>query len=76
MQRGSCRSYHEIESVDNMTLIAHISDLHISKSDFNEKILMQAISEINELQPDMIILTGDITNNGYYKEFEKATAKK
>ena len=47
-----------------MTVIAHISDLHISKADFDEDIFMQAVSEINHLQPDMIILTGDITGNG------------
>ena len=55
-----------------MTVIAHISDLHISKSEFDEEVFMQAISEINHLQPDMIVLTGDLTNNGYYVEFEQA----
>ena len=33
---------------------------------------MDAITEINNLGPDMIILTGDITNNGYLVEFEQA----
>lgn len=56
-----------------MTLIAHISDLHVSNSDFDEDIFMQAVTEINQLNPDMIILTGDITENGYYKEFKQAT---
>lgn len=56
-----------------MTLIAHISDLHISRADFDEEIFMQAVTEINQLQPDMIILTGDITNTGYYNEYEQAT---
>ena len=28
-----------------MTLIAHISDLHVSASDFDEKIFMDAVSE-------------------------------
>ncbi|MEE0934343.1 MAG: metallophosphoesterase family protein [Methanobrevibacter sp.] len=56
-----------------MTVIAHISDLHISRADFDEEVFMQAVAEINHLQPDMIILTGDLTNNGYYKEFEQAT---
>ena len=73
MQRGSCRSHHEIESIDNMTLIAHISDLHISDSTFDEEMFLKAVSEINNLQPDMIILTGDLTEHGYYVEFEKAT---
>lgn len=56
-----------------MTLIAHISDLHICETDFDEDIFMQAVAEINHLQPDMIILTGDITNGGYYTEFQQAT---
>ena len=56
-----------------MAIIAHISDLHVSKADFNEEMFLQAVSEINALQPDMIILTGDLTNNGYYTEFEQAT---
>ena len=55
-----------------MTLIAHISDLHISNSTFDEEIFIKAVTEINNLQPDMIILTGDLTENGYYTEFEQA----
>lgn len=55
-----------------MTVIAHISDLHISDIAFDEEIFMKAVSEINNLQPDMIVLTGDITNNGYYREFKQA----
>ena len=55
-----------------MTVIAHISDLHVSTADFNEDIFMQAATEINRLQPDMIILTGDLTDHGYYNEFEQA----
>ncbi len=56
-----------------MTLIAHISDLHVCNSEFDEEMFMRAVTEINQLQPDMVILTGDITNNGYYVEFEQAT---
>jgi putative phosphoesterase len=56
-----------------MTLIAHISDLHISNSTFDEELFMNAVTEINNLNPDMIILTGDITNGGYYTEFQQAT---
>ena len=56
-----------------MTFIAHISDLHVSVSDFNEEVFMEAVAEINHLQPDMIILTGDLTEHGYYNEFQQAT---
>ena len=56
-----------------MTLIVHISDLHISSSTFDEELFMNAVTEINNLDPDMIILTGDITESGYYVEYEQAT---
>lgn len=56
-----------------MSLIVHISDLHFSKSDFNKDKFQEAVNEINALNPDFIILTGDLTDNGYYREFEKVT---
>jgi len=56
-----------------MTLIVHISDLHVSNSTFDEEVFMNAVTEINNLNPDMIILTGDITESGYYVEFQQAT---
>ena len=49
-----------------MTIIAHISDSHIGDNDFNEKSFLNVVDEINDLKPDMILLTGDITNKGYY----------
>ena len=55
-----------------MTVIVHISDLHISDDAFEEEVFLQAVNEINKLHPDMIILTGDITNNGYYKQYVRA----
>ncbi|MCC7553402.1 MAG: metallophosphoesterase [Methanobacteriaceae archaeon] len=55
-----------------MTVIAHISDLHISKTEFNEQVFLKAVREINSLNPDMILVTGDITNQGYYKEYIQA----
>lgn len=55
-----------------MLVIVHISDLHVSESDFKEDIFLEAVNEINALNPDLIILTGDITNKGYYKQFVKA----
>lgn len=55
-----------------MTIIAHISDLHISDTAFDEEVFMEAVAEINNLNPDMIILTGDLTNDGYYREFQQA----
>lgn len=56
-----------------MPLIVHISDLHISELGFEEDVFIKAVIEINAINPDMIILTGDLTNNGYYSEFIQAT---
>ena len=56
-----------------MVLIAQISDIHVSNSDFNKDMFLKAVDEINTLNPDMIILTGDLTEHGYYSEFAEAT---
>lgn len=55
-----------------MAFIAHISDLHVGSLSFHEELLNKAVNEINDLQPDVTIVTGDITENGYYMEFERA----
>jgi len=50
-------------------LIAHISDLHIGSSYFVPNLLQRTIVEINELQPDAVIITGDLTDEGYPQQF-------
>lgn len=55
-----------------MVFIAHISDLHVGSINFKEDLLIKALYDINDMHPDVTIVTGDITENGYYPEFEKA----
>ncbi len=55
-----------------MTRIVHISDLHIGFAQFREDILLNAINEINKLEPEAIVISGDITDHGYYREYVKA----
>jgi 3',5'-cyclic AMP phosphodiesterase CpdA len=55
-----------------MPFIAQISDLHIGSFNFREELLVNAIDELNSMDPDVTIITGDITENGYYLEFQKA----
>ncbi|HMK54093.1 MAG TPA: metallophosphoesterase [Methanobacteriaceae archaeon] len=55
-----------------MAYLAHISDLHVGSVDFREELIIQAVDDINSSQPDATIVTGDITENGYYQEFERA----
>lgn len=52
-----------------MVLIAHISDLHVGAENFKEDILLEAIRQINDMKPDVVVATGDLTDNGYYLEF-------
>lgn len=51
-------------------LIVQISDIHVG-SQFNEEKFEQVIEEVNELKPDAVIVTGDLTNEGLSKEYEK-----
>ncbi len=52
-----------------MVLLAHISDLHVGSINFDEDILLEAIEEVNGLNLEAIIITGDLTQNGYYHEY-------
>jgi 3',5'-cyclic AMP phosphodiesterase CpdA len=52
--------------------IAHISDLHCGGPYFVPNLLERAISEINELNPDVVICTGDLTTFGFKPEYAQA----
>src|SRR5213594_1915986 len=52
--------------------IAHISDLHCGGPHFVPNLMERAISEINELAPDLIVCTGDLTTAGYKPEYVQA----
>ena len=54
-----------------MPFIAQISDLHVGSFNFKEELLVNAIDELNNIHPDVTIITGDITENGYYLEFQE-----
>jgi len=54
-----------------MMKIAHISDLHYSKSwMFLHDMLDRCIAMVNEENPDVVIVTGDVTDYGLRDEFE------
>ncbi len=55
-----------------MAFIVHLSDMHVGAINFKDEFLLSAIKKSNELDPDLVIVTGDITENGYYLEFEHA----
>jgi Icc protein len=54
--------------------IAHISDPHVGSPYFVPNLMNRVIVELNELEPDVVIVTGDFTNFGYRQEFKTAAA--
>ena len=57
-----------------MVTIAHISDPHVGSPYFVPNLMNRVIVELNELQPDAVVCTGDFTNFGYRQEFKNAAA--
>ena len=51
-------------------LIVQLSDIHVG-SQFQEDVFETVISEVNGLNPDAILISGDLTNEGLIKEYEK-----
>jgi 3',5'-cyclic-AMP phosphodiesterase len=54
--------------------IAHISDPHIGSPYFVPNLMNRVIAELNELEPDVVVVTGDFTTFGYRQEFKTAAA--
>ena len=52
--------------------IAHLSDLHCGGQYFVPGLLERAISEINDLNPDIVVCSGDLTTFGFKHEYEEA----
>lgn len=49
-----------MKAADRRRVIAHISDLHCGHPHFVPEMLDQAIDEINELEPDVVVVSGDL----------------
>ena len=51
-------------------IIVQISDLHVGSQFLPEKFEI-LVDEVNQIQPDVIVVTGDLTNEGLVKEYVK-----
>ncbi|MCH8975097.1 MAG: metallophosphoesterase [Thaumarchaeota archaeon] len=51
-------------------LLVQISDIHVG-SQFQPKVFDQVVNEVNNLKPDVIVITGDLTNEGLIKEYKE-----
>jgi 3',5'-cyclic AMP phosphodiesterase CpdA len=56
-------------------LIAQISDIHVGGSRYRQELLRSAITEINEAAPDVVVVAGDITDDGYPDQYPEASAE-
>jgi 3',5'-cyclic AMP phosphodiesterase CpdA len=50
-------------------LIAQLSDIHIGGARHDEALLELAIGEINEVRPDLVVVAGDVTDEGYPDQY-------
>jgi 3',5'-cyclic-AMP phosphodiesterase len=55
-----------------MLTIAHISDPHVGSPHFVPNLLNRVLLELNQLSPDAVLCTGDLTNEGFAQEFKAA----
>jgi 3',5'-cyclic-AMP phosphodiesterase len=53
-----------------VTTIAHISDPHVGSPYFVPNLMNRVIKELNELTPDVIVVSGDLTSEGFRPEYK------
>jgi 3',5'-cyclic-AMP phosphodiesterase len=54
-------------------LIAQLSDIHIGGARYREDLLRVAIEEVNQSEPDLVVLAGDLTDEGYPDQYALAS---
>jgi 3',5'-cyclic-AMP phosphodiesterase len=57
-----------------MTVLAHLSDLHLDGSQLRLQRLLSAVSETATVGADAIVVTGDLTDRGSTVAYEQFTA--
>jgi 3',5'-cyclic AMP phosphodiesterase CpdA len=54
--------------------IAHISDPHVGSPFFVPNLMNRVIAELNEMRPDVVVVSGDLTADGYRQEYKNWVA--
>jgi 3',5'-cyclic AMP phosphodiesterase CpdA len=55
--------------------IAQLSDVHVGASRYREDLLHTAIEEINAAEPDLVVVAGDLTDDGYPDQYPVVKAE-
>lgn len=58
--------------LDDPLRIAQISDIHCGESSFDEDLIDSALRRIDEMDPDLVVVAGDLTAAGYQWEYDEA----
>src|ERR671936_3023879 len=53
-------------------LIAQLSDVHVGGGRYRSDLLRQAIAEVNAAAPDLVVVAGDLTDDGYPDQYPVA----
>ena len=53
-------------------LFAQLSDVHVGGSRYREELLRTAIEEVNAAEPDLVVIGGDLTDDGYPDQYPLA----
>jgi Icc protein len=53
-------------------LIAQLSDVHVGGGRYRANLLRKAIEEINAAEPDLVVVAGDLTDDGYPDQYPLA----
>jgi 3',5'-cyclic-AMP phosphodiesterase len=57
---------------DHQLVIAQVSDMHCGTITFDPKLMETVVGQVNDVQPDLVAVVGDLTADGYRWEFEEA----
>src|SRR5712692_2192186 len=57
---------------EGMFTIVQISDLHCGTQFFLPNLLERALTEVNDLEPDIVVISGDLTTFGFKEEYALA----
>ena len=57
---------------DGTFTIVQISDLHCGAQFFLPNLLERAITEVNDLEPQIVVVSGDLTTYGFKEEYAQA----
>lgn len=57
---------------DDQFVVVQLSDLHCGDARFDPQLMESLIDEVEDLRPDLVVVPGDLTCDGFAEQFEAA----